>query len=110
MQEWLWAGSSAGEHTFACRLCAWACVFQVHVLAFTSIAGSREDSDLVHMRCVMVPAVAPSYKVLADLRKVCDSMANRKTPMSLCACTMQPVGMLLGVPLRVRIAGAVRSA
>jgi hypothetical protein len=74
---------------------------------FTSVAANRDSSDIIQLRCVLVPATAPSFRVLQDLRDVCDAMANRKTPMSLCACTQVPVGILLNVPIKIRVGGSV---
>ena len=78
-------------------------------MVFTSIAGSRDASDLIQLRCVLVPATAPHHRVLHDLRTVCDMMANKKTPMSLCACTSAPMGIVLNVPIRIRVGGTVRA-
>ena len=40
---------------------------------------------------------------------MCEAMSDRKSPMSLSACTSAPVGIAVNVPIRVRVAGAVRS-
>jgi hypothetical protein len=83
---------------------------QVHVLVFSSASGRHGDSDTMQLRVAAVPAVAPAHLVLAALRDVCDAMGQRQTPMTLCAATTAPVGLLVGVPIRIRVGLVVRVA